>query len=148
MAHNRGFHNREVYAEGRCTPAITFATPGDLSVAYSTQLGSWVRIGNFVTVAINLVTSSFTFTTASGSLSITGLPFAPRNITGDRHIGAVIWGGITKTNYTAVVASLTEGFTNFNLVASGSGQASSAVTAADMPSAGSVVIRLTVSYLI
>jgi hypothetical protein len=63
------------YEEGTFTPAITFATPGDLSVAYSFQVGTYTKIGNRVIASVNIVTSSFSFTTASGTLSITGLPY-------------------------------------------------------------------------
>src|SRR3990167_5810415 len=34
------------YEEGTWTPVLTFATAGDLSVAYSVQVGSYVKIGN------------------------------------------------------------------------------------------------------
>ena len=36
------------YEEGTWTPTITFATPGNLSVAYTTQSGSYTKIGRMV----------------------------------------------------------------------------------------------------
>lgn len=39
------------YEEGTWTPVLTFATPGDLSVAYSTQAGSYTKIGRQVMVS-------------------------------------------------------------------------------------------------
>ena len=60
------------------TPVITFATPGDLSVVYSTQLGQYVRIGNLVTVSIQLAFTP-TYTTASGTFIIASLPFTANN---------------------------------------------------------------------
>jgi len=60
------------------TPVITFATPGDLSVVYSTQLGQYVRIGNLVTVSIQLAFTP-TYTTASGTFFIESLPFTANN---------------------------------------------------------------------
>lgn len=54
---------------GEFMPTITCATPGDLSVAYSTQQGYWQRSGRVMHYSM---TMSFTptFTTASGDLRI------------------------------------------------------------------------------
>ncbi len=57
------------------TPTMTFATPGDLSIAYTTQSGTYSRIGNIVCLTFVLAFAP-TFTTASGSFQVTGLPFA------------------------------------------------------------------------
>lgn len=57
------------------TPAITFVTPGDLSVAYTTQVGFYVRVGDMVSLGFVIV-AALTYTTASGSVNITGIPFA------------------------------------------------------------------------
>ncbi len=132
------------YEEGTYTPAITFATPGDLAVAYTTQYGDYEKIGRQVVVRWNIVTSSFTHTTAAGSLSITGLPFAATSTTGSLPMGAVMWTGITKAGYTQInpyVAS-----SAIALLASGSGLANSDVDAADMPTGGAVNLRGVVAY--
>lgn len=63
------------YEEGTWTPVITFATPGDLNVAYSRQVGKYIKIGSAVSITIDVVTSTFTHTTASGIVLIGGLPF-------------------------------------------------------------------------
>lgn len=63
------------YEEGTWTPTLTFATPGNLSVAYTTQSGQYTKIGRRVSVEAVIITSTFTHTTASGQLQITGLPF-------------------------------------------------------------------------
>lgn len=55
------------------TPTFTFATPGDLSVSYASQVGLYERNGNVVTYQI-ILTCTPTFTTASGSIEIGGLP--------------------------------------------------------------------------
>lgn len=62
-------------------PGVTFATPGDLSVTYSQQLGYGARMGKFVFVNIAL-TFTPTFTAASGEFRITGLPNIAVNATG------------------------------------------------------------------
>lgn len=65
------------YEEGTWTPTLTFATPGDLAVTYSTQSGFYTKIGRFVSIQCNVAASSFTHTTASGQFRISGLPFVP-----------------------------------------------------------------------
>ena len=55
------------------TPTFTFATPGDLSVSYASQVGLYERIGNVVTYQV-ILTCTPTFTTASGAIRIGGLP--------------------------------------------------------------------------
>src|SRR5262245_32311518 len=59
------------------TPTLTFATPGDLAVSYASRLGTLFTIGKFQILNFNITTSSFTFTTASGNLTISGVPNAP-----------------------------------------------------------------------
>lgn len=66
----------DYYQQGVWTPEITFATPGDLSVSYGAQVGGFVRIGTLVFVIVSL-TFTPTYTTASGTFTITGLPFNP-----------------------------------------------------------------------
>jgi hypothetical protein len=65
------------YEEGTWTPALTFATPGTLAVTYNTQSGSYTKIGRLVTVIFRLsfAAAGIIKGTASGNLSITGLPF-------------------------------------------------------------------------
>lgn len=60
-------------SEGSFTPAMTFATPGNLSVSYATQTGEYTRIGSIVYYTL-ILTCTPTFTTSSGIFQITGLP--------------------------------------------------------------------------
>lgn len=69
-----GVVSAETYEAGTFTPTITFATPGDLSVAYTSQVGSYVRLGNQVTIAVQ-ITFAATYTTASGVFRLGSLPF-------------------------------------------------------------------------
>lgn len=136
------------YSEGTWTPVLTFATPGDLSVAYAanSQVGTYIKIGKLVIAAFNIATSTFTHTTASGALQVSGLPFASKNVAGDRHIAACWWSGITKASYTSIVADLSVGTTTMGFVASGSGVGSGAVAVADVPTGGTVILRAVVVY--
>jgi hypothetical protein len=77
------------------TPVLTFATPGDLNVAYSQQYGTYCKRGPLVTVNFTIVTSTFTWTTASSSLEITGLPYLSDATTGRNGWGSVSVLGIT-----------------------------------------------------
>ena len=129
---------------GTWTPTLTFATAGDLNVAYSTRTGAYLRNGQFVMLSFDIVTSTFTFTTASGTMQLTGLPFTQLNTTGFNSRNVISWGGITKANYTQISASWAINTTQLTFGASGSGQAISNVSAADTPSAGTMTLRGTV----
>lgn len=64
------------YAEGTFTPAITFGGAA-VGVTYTTQSGSYTRIGNRVFFDLLIVLSSKGSST--GTLAITGLPFTAAN---------------------------------------------------------------------
>lgn len=134
------------YEEGTWTPALSFATAGDLSVAYASRNGYYTKVGRLVTAYFFLQTSTFTHTTASGNCRISGLPFANSNDTNNNAIGAMRWQGITKTNFTDVAATPESNATYLLLIASGSAQGGSFVAAADMPTTGTVVLAGTVTY--
>lgn len=125
-----------VEADWPTAPAITFATPGDLSVAYSSQTGKYTKIGRILIVKFLVVTSSFTFTTASGALRISNLPY---NF-GDTYQGTLIYSGITKTNYTSFVPQCASGNPWITVNACGSGVANASVTATDVPSGGTIAL--------
>lgn len=135
-------------AEGSCTLAITFDTPGNLSAVYDIQVGRYRKDGNKVYVQFMLRTSTFTHTTASGNLRITGMPYTSRNVSNLRAHGALAWQGITKANYTNIVLTLPENVTYMNLYASGSGVGLNNVTAADMPTGGTVALFGSIEYLV
>jgi hypothetical protein len=53
------------------TPVLTFATPGNLSTTYSTQNGKVRRTRDgMVHLSMDVVTSAFTHTTASGEICL------------------------------------------------------------------------------
>lgn len=132
--------------EGTWTPVITFATPGDLAVTYSVQDGQYTRIGNLVTVRANIQTATFTHTTASGALRVTGLPYTSEATANKLTVGQVIWQGITKAGYTSIGCRVGNNLSYIAFVASASGSAASDVAAADMPTTGAVVLQLTITY--
>ena len=56
------------------TPSLSAATPGTLSVRYTSRTGKWTKNGHLITFRFNIVISSLTLGTASGALLIAGLP--------------------------------------------------------------------------
>ena len=133
---------------GDWTPVITFATPGNLVVAYSVQVGQWAKIGRHLTLTFSLTTSTFTHTTAAGNLLVTGVPFTSENLTNQNFYGAMEWGGITKAGFTNVVARFAPNVTQLDFRASGSGVAPGNIVAADTPTAGTLVLNGTLNFWI
>jgi cytoskeletal protein CcmA (bactofilin family) len=101
------------YEEGTFTPTLSFNVPGTLSVTYSAQSGSYVKIGASVHVTIYLVTATFVPGTATGSFLINGIPFT--TVAGPGlHAGALAADGY----------SLGAGYTQVSLVTAVAGSAS------------------------
>lgn len=133
------------YEEGDWTPVFTFATPGDLSVTYAEQDGSYVKIGQSVTETFNILTSAFTHTTASSIARITGSGFTANN-NGINNVGAIYWAGITKANYTHAQTRKAANGTVINIGLSGSGQAADNADPADMPTGGTVRLDGSITF--
>lgn len=133
------------YEEGTWTPVLTFATPGNLSVAYTLQSGFYTKVGRLLAGSGGVLTSAFTHTTASGNCQLTGLPFAAANFN-NANVGNTSWEGITKAGYTQVGAFITGTATLIIFAAFASGAAVSLVTASDMPTGGTVQLQSSLTY--
>lgn len=136
--------NSLVLPTGTWTPEVTFDTPGDLNVAYTTQIGNYTRIGNSIRATFNITTSTFTHSTASGNLRVAGLPEAASGTA--TVTGALLWGGITKASYTQIVARVASGDDYVRFTGSGSGVAASNIAVADTTSGGTLRLEATVFY--
>ena len=135
------------YEEGTWTPVLSFQTPGNLAVTYAAQVGSYTRIGNRVVLQGFIDTSSFTHTTASGYLRITGIPFNGSSGLSRQNYGSLVFGGITNVGYTSFVTSIEPGAPSSVLVyCSGSAVLPAFITAADMPTGGSASFKFTMTY--
>jgi hypothetical protein len=134
------------YEENTWTPTLTFATPGDLAVTYSVRTGTYTKVGRMVFANVNIVTSAFTHTTASGICRISGLPYTSLNTVGQRFQGTTNASGITKAGYSQFIPRVIENSSIIEMVANGSGVAVAAITAADMPTGGSIVIRADIAF--
>ena len=132
------------YEEGTWTPAITFPTVGDLAVTYSVQAATYTKIGRKVFVEFRIATSSFTFTTALGSLRISGLPYTVGS--GVATHGSLAFQGITKAGYTQFSPGAAAAVDYLTINASGSGVATSLVLSSDMPTGGTVVLYGQIQY--
>ncbi len=133
---------------GTWTPVVTFGTPGDLAVVYSAQEGLYMKLGRFVVAKFSITTTTFTFGTASGNLTITGLPVTSVDLDGrDWRCGVMRFQGITKANYTQIVPVAVRSTKTLIFDASGSAQSLSQVTATDVPSGGNVDLRGEVFYM-
>ena len=64
--------------KGTWTPGSTFATPGDYSPTGITADGDYIVLGDWVYIAFYYKFSTNAYTTASGELRVTGMPFAAR----------------------------------------------------------------------
>lgn len=137
-----------VETTGTWTPVLTCATPGNLAVTHSNQVGTYTRQGNLVSASFVITTSAFTHTTASGNLQLTGLPFAGDPVANHTSYGALVFSGITKAGATNIVSRVLPATSYVSLAASGSGIANSSVTIADLPTGGAILLQGTITYSI
>lgn len=128
------------------TPSISFATPGDVAVTYTTQSGTYWIIGNLLFWKIAILTSSFTWSTSAGDFRVNGLPFTVKNNVNSRGVGSGSFEGITKVNYTQYTPTCREGTTTMAIVASGSGQSNSNVSTANVASGGTIQLEMAGFY--
>lgn len=131
--------------EGTFTPNITFATAGDLSVTYFTQTARYLKIGNLVTITMQLDFTP-TFTTASGNFRIANLPFAINGTT-----GLALSGGLTLPSYAGgseIAPRAINNQTYLQLHTMGSGITSAALTATNFTSGVRTALYISGSYFV
>jgi hypothetical protein len=141
-----GVNTLDDYEEGTFTPALAYATPGTSSWAVTTQLGWYTKIGNVCHYTL-FYSGVPTNGTASGNLTLTGLPFAAKTSTNEHHTGAASMSGWTKASYTNISFQIQQAGTVAQFQASGSGQAISTLVVADIPTGGTVVVRTSGIYM-
>ncbi len=134
------------YVEGTWTPTVTFVTPGDLNVAYTTRYGDYTKKGREVTVNGNILTSTFTFTTASGNFQITGLPFTSANTSGLVATGSLVFQGFTITGYTQCTPRIDANTSAIIFIISSSALTASSVTQGNAPTGGTLLLQFTITY--
>jgi hypothetical protein len=132
---------------GEWTPALTFATPGDLTVAYSIRVGSYNKTGNLYTLWFSILTSTFTHTTAGGLFRITGIPAAAVAASGTLYYtGSIAISSFSKANYTQFIPVILAGTSNIEVIAIGQGQSESNIGTGELTTGSTVLIRGSISY--
>jgi len=140
---NFGDEDLDTFDTGVWTPELDFQGTGDLSVAYGTQSGTYVRVGSVVTVWARIVTTTFTHSTASGGLELTGLPFTVgEDAAGSLAMGEYNWGGEWLTPIAAV------GSTKFDFYGSDSGAATGKLGVNQFTSGDTMSFYLTATYTV
>lgn len=137
------------FEENTWTPALTFTIPGNLSVAYTVQLGWYQKIGRFVSLSFQIVTSTWTHTTAGGTLQITGIPFNPdSSLTNMQWTGAVGTSLMTfGTGYTMATVNTFWSATTLRILLSGSALARVDSTPANWPTGSAIVLNGAITYI-
>ena len=139
--------------EREWTPTVTFAVPGDLNVVYSKRVGHSVLFGSMVTCFFNIVTTTFTHTTALGVMQISGVPHRGRSTgvegvgTNVFTVGNLTWRGITAAGYTSIMPEIVLDNDYFILKLSGSAQAPTSVTVSEAPTGGTINLVGAVTYI-
>lgn len=132
-------------SQGSWTPTITFATPGTSSVAYTTQTGTYARVGNVVTLNFQ-VTFTPTLGTASGALLIQGLPFTIAVLTTAAGAVASLNNAFTWPASRTMAVLGANDANSLIVVGLGSGVNPNSFTFAHVTSGSSHTIRGAVSY--
>jgi hypothetical protein len=130
------------------TPVATFVTQGNLSVAYGAQQGTYIRIGSMVIVTWVLQFIP-TYTTASGTFEITGLPIVSTGGGTAAYYGTCFSGAATypagTTNLTSVNLSSTS---IINIYGAGSAVPNAAFTTIQLPTAGNYTLSGSLTYFV
>lgn len=134
---------------GDWTPALTFTSPGDLSVAYNHQLGRYVRSLNEVRVSFFIDTSTFTHSSATGICLLTGLPFVARSHPTNLwfSFGAMTaYQGLSAANYTQLAPFVRQATQYIEFGWSAQGQTAAFLAPSHMASGNSIVFNGSVIY--
>jgi hypothetical protein len=134
------------YEEGSWTPTIGFVTSnGNLNVVYSVREGRYVKIGKLVWVNFQIITSTFTHTTASGDLTVTGLPFTIE-ANGECFCPLIINGHTGPVGTTQWTGDFLGTSTQIMIIGSGVGGAGTTVKHNDMPTGATIYLQGSGSY--
>lgn len=100
---NFGDENLSEYNEGTWTPTIGAASGTITTLTYTTQDGTYIRVGNLVWVHASIVVNAFTIGTGSGNLQLESLPFTVKN-TANNPNAALFSGGLNWGSGSQVTA--------------------------------------------
>ncbi len=131
---------------GTWTPVLDFASPGDLSVVYNKRSGAYHRLGRLIILECQIQTSTFTYTTSTGKLRITGLPFAAESVTDQWYCAATVHRGVVNGSFVDVLAFLANGSNILELVMTAMGVTDQSATITDVASGDSKNFTFVLPY--
>ncbi len=124
-----------------------FQTPGNLVVVYSVRVGFYTKIGRKVTIHVHVRSSTFTHTTASGSMEITGLPFTSASLVSFQTAGPLIHQILNKVGFTQINLNMFANIAFTRFTASRIGSGFSAVQAAQVTSGNAMILEAALTYI-
>lgn len=131
------------YEEGTWTPIITGSTSAS-GQTYTTQAGTYTKIGNQVTISCKVQLSAVG--TITGTVGIGGLPFPPANTVGNNGGASIGYWGPLTTSIIALFARITPNLSAiFFAYRSSAGTTLTEMVQADL--AATTEFRLTATYL-
>jgi hypothetical protein len=95
------------YEEGTWTPAYNTTNSNISGVGYFRRYGFYTKVGNVVTVTFSMATTGAAGISGTGSVTLTGLPFAVSLVSGDFFAASVSSGRFTSNRPSFVNASST-----------------------------------------
>ncbi len=130
------------------TPVFTFATPGDLSVVYTIQTGTYSKDGDVLSFYYSIAFTP-TFTTSSGEIRLTGLPTAASSSVDAYLANMIHTAGLTYgAANTQINGMVSSGNTYATLVTTGSAAALTTLSTTSIVSGVALTWRLEGFYLI
>ena len=143
ISFDSGTNTLDTYEEGTFTPNLAF-TGGSTGITYTTQTGSYTRVGNVVSIFIHITLSSKG--TDTGTAQITNMPFNPGTNGSSKVISCPNFSGVTKAGYTSICIRLNNGVIGQFQISSASGSGLIGLTDADI--SGTVLLKLSGTYLV
>ncbi len=138
------------YSEGVWTPTITFSTPGDLSTTYTTQVGTWTRKGDDITLRCTIETSTFVHTTSSGNLEISGIPFMCSSTPGLSLVGSYAGSnaGDDQSGLVSITPFISNGNNTIRLYASRTSGPPATLQAGSTQSGENIEMHISINYTV
>jgi hypothetical protein len=122
----------EDYEEGTWTPTLGWSVNNDLVMTVGSVSGIYTKIGRMASCGAQIINMTMTYTTGSGGLFVTNLPFAVAP--GGEDFCAIGFQRITKANYTQYIWDAVGATNTYAFGAYGSGQNIGAVEPANVAS--------------
>lgn len=133
------------FAQGTWTPTATFSTVGNLSVSYGTHTGTYTRFADRVIIDFT-ITFTPTYTTSSGPLLITGLPFTASTSSPGIAAGSVAQLSASVVSYSGSLSLVLATTTQLAIVTNAAAVGQTALAIASFPSGVAFTINGSFTY--